>query len=216
MKKISLLISMFLFVGCSTTDLVDNWKNPDIDTYEATKVLIVGMTTNAEARKAFEDRLRKEYQSRDIIAVSSYKYFNNEKKTEDDLSKIENRLLADGFDTILFSKIIGSENKQRLSKSYKDIDNTYRRFKDDYYDNQDIYYNPEYYEQYPVYHAEASLYCICTTKARELIWKGFIDITDPTDIKETVDDYVKLMVFILEENDLLIKKEDMESTVVFN
>lgn len=216
MKKLSLLLVVFLLVTCSTSDLVDNWKNPEIDTYEATKVLIVGMTTNAKARKAFEDKLQKEYAARDIKAVASYEYFNNEKKTEDDLLEIENRLLADGFDTILFSKIIGSENRERLSKSYKDIDITYRRFRDDYFINQDIYYNPEYYEQYPVYHAEATLYCICATKERELIWKGFIDITDPADIKETVDDYVKLMVFILEENDLLITKEELKNSVVLN
>ncbi len=216
MKNISFLLVIVLFMNCSTTDLVDNWKNPEIDSYEATKVLVVGMTSNAEARKAFEDQLKNEYIARDIEAVSSYQYFNNAKKSEDDLLTIENRLLADGFDTILFSKIIGSENKERLSRSYKDVDNTYRRFRDDYFSNQDIYYNPEYYEQYPVYHAEASLYCICTTKERELIWKGFIDITDPTDIKETVDDYVKLMVFILEENDLLIKKESMKRSIVAN
>ena len=216
MKNISFLLVIVLFMNCSTTDLVDNWKNPEIDSYEATKVLVVGMTSNAEARKAFEDQLRNEYIARDIEAVSSYKYFNKAKKSEDDLLAIENRLLADGFDTILFSKIIGSENKERLSRSYKDIDNTYRRFRDDYFSNQDIYYNPEYYEQYPVYHAEASLYCICATKDRELIWKGFIDITDPTDIKETVDDYVKLMVFILEENDLLNKKENLNRPIVAN
>jgi len=210
------LIGLVLFsFSCSTSDLVDNWKNPEIDTYHAGKVLIVGMTSNQEARKLFEDQLKAEYQARQIEAVASYRYFENSRKSEDDLLVLEKQLLADGFDTILFSKIIGSETKERLSKSYRNVDNTYRKFRDDYYTNQDIYYNPAYYEQYPVYHAEASLYCICETKERELIWKGFIDITDPTNIKETVDDYVKLMVFILEENELLIKKEAVK-TVALN
>ncbi len=214
MKTIlSIIVALFIF-SCSTSDLVDNWKNPEIDTYHAGKILIVGMSSNQEARKLFEDQLKSEYQARNIDAVSSYQYFENSRKSEEDLLVIEKKLLADGFDTILFSKIIGSETKERLSKSYRNIENTYRKFRDDYYSNQDIYYNPAYYEQYPVYHAEASLYCICETKDRELIWKGFIDITDPSNIKETVDDYVKLMVFILEENELLIKKEVIKTTPV--
>lgn len=211
MKNLLCIVLATFFLNCSTSDLVDNWKNPEIESYQAGKILIVGMTSNNEARKLFEDRLKKEYQDRNIEAVTSYEYFENSKKTEEDLLVLENKLLSDGFDTILFSKILGSETKERLSQSYRNTENTYRKFRDEYYTYQDIYYNPAYYEQYPVYHAEASLYCICTTKARELIWKGFIDITDPTDIKETVDDYVKLIVFILEENTLLERKEELET-----
>ncbi len=207
MKAYILLLIVLLSLNCSTSDLVDSWKNPEIDSYEATKVLIVGMTSNSAARMAFEDQVTKEYALREIEAVPSYRYFDHEKKSEEDLLTIENKLLADGFDTILFSKIVGSESKERLSDSYKDVDKTYRKFRDDYYTNQDIYYNPKYYEQYTIYHAETSLYCICTTKERELIWKGFIDIIDPTDIKETVDDFVKLMIFILEENKVLATLE---------
>lgn len=213
--KTLILFGLVLFsFSCSTSDLVDNWKNPEIDTYHAGKVLIVGMTSNHEARKLFEDQLKSEYLARNIDAVSSYQYFENSRKSEDDLLVLEKKLLADGFDTILFSKIVGSETKERLSRSYRNVDNTFRKFRDDYYINQEIYYNPAYYEQYPVFHAEASLYCICETKERELIWKGFIDITDPSNIKETVDDYVKLMVFILEENELLIKKEVVKTVAV--
>ncbi len=213
--KTLILFGLVLFsFSCSTSDLVDNWKNPEIDTYHAGKVLIVGMTSNHEARKLFEDQLKSEYLARNIDAVTSYQYFKNSRKSEDELLVLEKKLLADGFDTILFSKIVGSETKERLSRSYRNVDNTFRKFRDDYYINQEIYYNPAYYEQYPVFHAEASLYCICETKERELIWKGFIDITDPSNIKETVDDYVKLMVFILEENELLIKKEVVKTVAV--
>src|SRR5690554_7391732 len=41
--------------------------------------------------------------------------------------------------------------------------------------HQDVYYNPEYYEDYKLYHTETNMYCICPTKERELIWKGFIE-----------------------------------------
>ena len=51
------------------------------------------------------------------------------------------------------------------------------------------------------------MYCICPTKERELIWKGYIDITDPQSIDETLDDYVKLVILALEEQQLINLKK---------
>lgn len=47
------------------------------------------------------------------------------------------------------------------------------------------------------------MYCIYPTKKRELIWKGYLDITDPESINETVSDYVRLVIIVLEEQQLI-------------
>lgn len=211
MKHIILVVITLIIISCSTTQLVKNWKNPDIGTYEANKVLVVGMTPNIEARKQFEIQLKKEYDLRGIEAVMSLDLFeptfSTEQKSEAQLKRIEDILIANGFDTVLFTKIIGIEDKVAYNKNYEGYDETYRKFKEEYLMHQDIYYNPDYYENYKVYHAETSIYCICPTKDRELIWKGYIDITDPNSIDETVNDYVKLLIVVL-ENQSLIKTID--------
>lgn len=206
--KISLsLVIAFLLFNCTTTELVKQWKNPDIDTLYVSKVLIVGMTPNLEARKEFELQLKKEYESRGIEAVMSLELFDpnftTDKKTPQELKVIEDILVANFFDAILFTKINGSETKTDYLITYEDKEYLDVKFKEDYYKNQEIYYNPQYYNQYKVYHAETSLYCICPTKDRELVWKGYIDIVDPTSIKETVNDYVNLLILVLEEQQLL-------------
>lgn len=197
----------FLFISCSTTELVENWKNPDIDTYSPDKVLLVGMTSNVEARQQFEKQLQNEYASRGIESVMSMELFDpsftTEKKTEEELKALETKLINDGFDTILFTKVIGVEDKIAYKKNYDGYDGTYRRFSDDYLRYQDAFYNPDYYEEYTVYHTETSMYCICPTKDRELIWKGYIDIMDPQSINETVNDYVSLVIVVLEEQQLI-------------
>jgi len=73
--------------------------------------------------------------------------------------------------------------------------------------HQGIYYDTNYYDNFTVYHAETSLYCICGGKERALIWRGSIDITDPKNIEKTVDDYVKLVVIAMEEQDLIFRKD---------
>jgi hypothetical protein len=132
--------------------------------------------------------------------------FRTEKMTKEELKVIENKLIDDGFDTILFTKIIGVEDKITYKDNYHNYDETYRKFTDEYLIYQDIYYNPEYYNEYTIYHSETSMYCICPTKDRELLWKGYIDIVDPRSVDESVDDYIKLTIAVLEEQQLINQK----------
>jgi hypothetical protein len=210
MNYFKILAVCFLISSCNTTQLIENWKNPDIDSYNAGKVLIVGMTSSMEARAQFERQIKTEYESRGIEAVASLEIlepiFTAEKKTEDELISLESKLLADGFDTILFTKVIGVEDKIAYRDDYDGYDNTYKKFREDYLKYQDAFYNPDYYKEYAVYHTETSMFCICPTKERELIWKGYIDVVDPESVKETVNEYVRLIIIVLEEQQLINPK----------
>ena len=218
MKNLIVIVLAALFMSCSTTQLVDSWRNPDVEEFASNKILIVGMTADTEARVKFEKRLKKEYESRGIEAVMSLEVFSasltTDEKSEAELKELENKLIDDGFDSILFSKLIGIDDKITYNSTYKDLNYTYRSFRDDYYTNQDIYFNPEYYIKYKVYHAETSLYCICPVKDRELIWKGYIDIVDPENTKRSIDDYVDLVMYALEQEQLLNVKEQPKEEIV--
>ncbi|MFL1012182.1 hypothetical protein [Flavisericum labens] len=210
MKLFKFIIVIIFLSGCSTTELVENWKNPDIDSYSPNKVLLVGMTSNSNARKQFENYLKTEFTERGIESVTSLEFFDDsfstKEKTEENLKKLENKLLSNGFDTILFTKVIGVEDVIAYKENYDGYDETYKRFSEDYLKYQDAYYNPDYYNEYTVYHAETSMYCICPTKDRELIWKGYIDIVDPKSINETINNYVNLVMAVLEDQQLISPK----------
>ncbi len=207
MKKALVLVLVLCFIGCSTAQLVDSWKNPDVDSYVPSKVLVVGLTTSIEAKKQFENKLKDEFLMRGAEAYTSLEVFDpaftSEKLTESELTALETQLLADGFDTIIFSKVVGSEDKIAYTKNFDVYDETFVKFKEDYLRYQDIFYNPDYYEEYTVYHAETSMFCICPTKDRELLWKGSIDIVDPQSIDKTVKDYISLIIEILDEEELI-------------
>ncbi|MGB5359493.1 MAG: hypothetical protein WBN27_06070 [Eudoraea sp.] len=213
MNKALILVAL-LFMGCSSAELVDNWKNPDIVIFDANKVLIVGMTSNSKAQKEFETKMKKQFSNRGVEAMRSLDVFDVEftdsERSEEELDEVEQSLLDKDFDAILFTKILGSENKENFRKEMIDINRYHDKFKDDYLSHQDIYYDENYYDEYKVYHAETSLYCICVGKERELIWRGIIDITDPSNIKSVIDDYIELVVLALEEQDLIFHKETDE------
>ncbi len=206
MKKL-ILIALILLTSCSSISLVENWKNPDIVLFNANKVLLVGMAQKTDTREKFESRLQKEFQKRDIEAWRSIDIFDvaftNSKKTEKELDNVEQSLLDKDFDAILFTKITGSENRENFMKTISRWDDHDRRFNDDYIEHQGIYYDEGYYEQFTLYHAETTLYCICEGKKRAMIWRGIIDITDPKNIDKAIDDYIKLVIVALEEQDLV-------------
>lgn len=198
-------------MGCSSAEMVENWKNPDIVLFDAYKVLIVGMTQNMDAQDNFESKLHKEFKRRGVESMRSIDLFDvkftDSKKSEVELDAVEQQLLDKDFDAILFTKIVGYEDREIFRKKLADWTNYNDSFHDDYLSHQPIYYDESYYDKYTVYHAETSLYCICVGKERELIWRGSIDITDPIDINKSIDDYVKLVVLALEEQDLIFRKE---------
>lgn len=206
MKKILFLITILL-MGCSSTSLIENWKDPDTVLFNANKVLLVGMTQNEEARSAFEEQLQKEFENRDVEAWKSVDVFDvsftDSKKSEAELDMVEQSLLDKGFDAILFTKITGSENRENFLKSMSRWEDGRVRFNDDYLEHQGIYFDNTYYENFKVYFAETTLYCICEGKERAMIWRGIIEIMDPSNVNKAIKDYVKLVVTALEEQDLI-------------
>lgn len=211
MKTITLLMLSLFFLSCSSTRLVEIWKNPEIGIYDPYKVYVIGLTSDEAARHEFETALKRELELRGSEVVMSHdnRDLSNTTgiMTESELEALEAKLLKDGFDTIILTKIIGVENKTRFLLSFKSYDETYRQFKDDYLMYGETYYNPNNIEKYTIYNAETSIYCICPTKARQLIWKGYINIIDPRNIKKNVKDYVKLAIEALEEEQIIAKIE---------
>lgn len=199
-------------MGCSSAEMVENWKNPDIVIFDANKVLLVGISNNEDARINFESKLQKEFEDRKVEAVRSLDVFDidftDSKRTEKELDALEESLLDKDFDAILLTKIVGSESRQSFRKSINDLYKNRDGFNEDYRRHQEIYYQDEYYETYTVYNAETSLYCICVGKERSLIWRGSIDILDPDNVEKTIKDYVRLLVVAMEEQDLIFHKTE--------
>lgn len=202
-----LLIAIFI-QSCVSSELVDNWKNPEIDTFMAEKVLVLAMTNDVKNRRVFEKKLVNELKEKGVNAINSEDFFNPEftsrPRTEAELEDLEREMLAEGFDAILVSKVLGAEDKVTLMQSYRNWNKAFKGFEDDYFSTQRIYEEDTKLEKYTVYHAESALYCICPTKEREIIWKGSIDVTKPDSDRKAIKDYIRMLVWALEEQELLI------------
>ena len=209
MKKLCYFFLFSILIGCSSTQLVSSWKNPDTPNFKTDKILVVGMTQNLSARSLFEEKLRSQLFLRDINAVKSLEIFNPEfthsRKTEEDIIASVKVLKEKGFDAILVTAVKGAENKKVHHKEYYDVNYRFNRYRNYYFIYQDIYYQPSYYEEYKIYHVESSLYSITSDAERTLIWTGSFDIIDPLKVHNTVVDYVERIIKSLEKEQLIEK-----------
>ncbi|WP_422858924.1 hypothetical protein ACOKFD_16480 [Flagellimonas sp. S174] len=207
MKYFVITIVAVLFAGCASPKLVSSWKSPDADSYAVYKVLVVGMTQDEEVRTVFETRLRDALRAKGFEAERSMELFDKEfttsQKTEADLNEVEQRLLAEGFDAILLTKVIGSENRETFRRRIGNIDNLYNQFSNDYLDNQSVYYDTNYYDTFKIYTAETSLYCICLERERALVWRGNINVAEPVKLEKTIDSYIKVIEDAMQKEAIL-------------
>jgi len=196
-------------MGCSSTKLVGTWKNPDIVLFDAYQVLVVGMIQDDNARMEFETKFADALKEQGVDAMRSIDLFDVEfttsKRSEQELEEVEEQLLDKGFDAILFTKVIGTENRRTFKEHLNNVDKMFVRFSNDYLEHQEIYYDPEYYDSFNIYHAETSLYCICVGKERNLIWRGEVDVTEPSNANKAIDAYVKLITKSMGEQDVIFK-----------
>ena len=207
MKKGLLILLLTALYACDSTQLRDRWISPDASDYTLQKVFIVGLTNNEVAKAQFEKKLQKQLIERGVEASVSLDKFDADflesKKTDDELKALEHQLIQEGFDAVIFTKVAGIKNKIQYKKDYSNFDKNHKKFNDDFLMYQDQVFNPDAYQEYQVYNAETSVYCLCPTKDRTLIWKGYIDIVDPENIDQTVNDYSKLLILVLENDGII-------------
>lgn len=210
MKKIVFILGILVLTACSSTRLVDSWKNKEIAVFRPQKLLVIGMTENLTARKIFEEKLKEQFINRGINAYESSmaldQSFTASKRSEEEIEMMKEELLQQGFDAIVITAVVGIDDKTiRRSGHYTFGYNWWYRFGPYFYRFQDIYYTPDYYEDYKVFHIETSIYNISGDEDESLVWVGTFNIVDPVNITSTVNDYVARIIGQLERENLIEK-----------
>lgn len=206
-KSIIYVLVLAINISCSSSKMVQQYKNPDIPYFKSNKVLVIGLSSDAELRTKFEKKVVNAFEKEKVKAVKSIDFFEssftNNKQSIKELNDIENQLLNAGFDAILFTRVIGKQTKVSIVQSYRNLANEHQNFEAYYFDNQYLNFEDEK-ESYVVYTTETSLYCICPGKERELLWRGEIEIVDRDNMNRNINKYLNVLLKGLIENQLLV------------
>lgn len=184
--------------------MLHTYKSPDRVMLHANKVLLVGLMPDEKAQQEFEEELKRRLSLDSVVSFRSIDLFDvgftKGEYSEQELDKYEQQLLDKDFDAILFTKIIGSENRENFLHS---LDQLVYSFRDDYQIHSRMY-RDQPVKSYRVYHVETALYCICVDKERELAWRGVVQLKDPFSQAKTREDYIRMLVEELRKEQLLL------------
>ena len=202
--KICFIFFAFFLAACSSSHLVESHTALN-EGHPRNKILIIGISENMEARRAFENGLQEMLKKESLQVVPSLEYFEPafiyKSFSEKELLELEKQLLKEGFDAVLITRLEGAEEK--IAEAHPIT--AYKNFREDYYTSQ-IYLderlnNPE---PYTVYHTQTSLYDLSEDTERALVWTGDIDVVNPTNVKRDVKQYLKLLLKTLKDEEILL------------
>ena len=206
--KALLFLSTLLMMGCAATQWTSEFVSEDAENYQAAKVLVVGLSEDAELRKTFETSVVKALEDRSLDAVRSGDFFEsnfvNQHHTETELDSLEYQLLEAGFDVILLTKVIGEEEKVNTMDEVRGATDFYDSFSEDYYNTQEQYRYKQEPVAYTEYQVQSSIYCICPDKPRELLWSAVSAQVESSSPERAVKTYTKVLMERFEELSLLL------------
>lgn len=209
MYKHGIILITLILTSCLSVRLTESWRNPEYSEFSPERILVVGVTSDFEARVAFEIQLMTELNARKINALQSHVVFEtsfqDSKQTEEEIREQVDLLLSKGYDTILVSLVKGVEDNQSYSSESPKTDYHFRRFTPYYLLYQEAYFKQDYYNKYKVFHIETSMYSLKNDLGKTLVWSATYDLVDLNDITKNINSYVKTVIKSLEKENLVSK-----------
>ena len=160
----------------ASTQLTSSWVDPAAAGHQFKKIVVVGVTNKAPARREYEDSWSRELASRGIEAMPSYNFGGADAKLDKDAAMA--KLGEIGADAVLVTRLV---DKETVNTYYPPSYSTVAA-PSPYYGGWYGYYSmgysymtsPGYVEENKVYRLETNLYDIHGDK---LIWSGLTETT---------------------------------------
>lgn len=170
-------------LACSSnTQLANMWVAPDYAPHHYHRIVAVALANSEANRRLIEDAMVKRL-STHTDAVASYTLVSDERELKSERFQREaSRLGADGILTV---RMLGKEHETVYQPGYihtRPYGPGFWHVWDGWYDT---WATPGYYEHYNVYSLESSLFDLTSDK---LAWSGVTQTTDPTSLKDLIND----------------------------
>jgi hypothetical protein len=103
-----ILLPVVLFAGCSSSKLIDSWKDQTYKRGTMKNVLVLAINNNKAKRRIWEDSYVEALKEKRIKATPSYRYYPNDVPEEKDIPD----LFKENYDGIVLIQKVSEENKK--------------------------------------------------------------------------------------------------------
>ncbi len=186
-----------LVAGCASTEIVNQWTEPDYVARPFKKIVVLGIAKEVTLRRSFEDEFVAQLRSNGVEAVPSYQIIPEEGQATE--ARLLKAVKQTGADAAIMTRLVRVERRTQVSPGYYDPYPVYG-FYHWYSAGWAGFYEPPRVYNYDVYTSETSLYDL---NRDQVVWAGTVRTTDPRDIPKEIKSYVKTVIDALKEKDLL-------------
>jgi hypothetical protein len=206
-----LMMAAALFAACATTEVTAVWKDGSYQGKPG-KVFVYAMLKNQTNRRIAEDEFVNTFKSRSIVAVPSYTVFPGDELVKKEV--LDEKLKAQGFDTLLLTQLTGSRKEQVQVPGtviYQPMPPIYQPqpyvqtwpgyYNRGYYNTgYTAVYSPSYTTEEEYVAAEANLYDVATEK---LIWTVVTETKIGGNVEKMIKTYVAVIMGEMRKHKLL-------------
>src|SRR4051812_9906750 len=191
--------SILLFVaGCASTKLTSSWRDPQFGG-TVHRPLVVGVTTDQERRRLFEDAMVAALKNRGADAVAGYTVLPQD-VGQPTKQQLRAAVMQTGADSLLLVRIVSNETRTQVDRPVSPPPVSYG----DYYDWswENTYAGSEVY-QYHVVTIQADLFDALASG--KMIWSGKTETFDPKDVPREIKKLSTVLADDLTKKKLLPK-----------
>jgi hypothetical protein len=211
MKKIVLQIMtlsgiLVMSSSCDSTRIISSYEAPNVEE-PYSNIYVVGISGESMPETQMEDYMVKELDKKGYVAAADEDTFDPKMEiTEDNRSKVEDKLNKRGYDGILtFSLVDVDEELDYVSGAYAP---GYYPASYGYYNSYWGYYghyapmayDPGYYTSNTVYHMEANLYDV---ESGKLVWAARSETIEPVNASTFAENFAETVANELEDEEII-------------
>jgi hypothetical protein len=193
MKQVRWIAVLALLAGlgaCGGTEISDQWKDPNVEPRPAGKIAVVGLTTDAVAKRVFEDTFAKSLRDRGNDATASYSFIEAGPSTNPD--SLVSVLRTQGYSMALTARPLGEDFKetQTLGNAYY-MPQGYYQWGSYYNMSYGAMMSTAYNERQNFALVEANLFDLSSEK---LVWAVRSSTGKTGKLREDVESYTRSVV----------------------
>lgn len=191
-------LATLLLAACSSTTVVDQWRDSDYAGPPLRTLLVIGMSKDPGRRRQFEDAMVSQISTLEgASALASYKLLPSEDALEKE--QIVEAIAGRGIDAVLITRLVSEDKRKRYVQPHS-VGPTGYGYYGHYYRSYNDVYRPGYLTEDTIVTLETNLYSAAT---EELVWSGTTESFDPESATQIIDELAKLVVERLTKEKLL-------------
>jgi hypothetical protein len=194
--SLALLVLALGLGACTSTRIVNQWRNPEYAAPRFQRILVVGISKQPSIRRTFEDEFVARLVDTGVDAAPSYRFLTEEGQVDE--ARLRQAVEQAGADGVIITRLVRVDRQTRVSPGlYHPVPfGLYHAYSSAWLG----YYEPPTVYQYDVYTLETTLH---DARTNALVWTGTLQAREPGDVGREIRRYVGTVIEALKDSKIL-------------